>query len=316
MQVFDIVPPLNQTQIPPQPIVLALGFFDGVHCGHRAVIEAAKKEAEKRGLQLAVMTFDVHPAVIYQKRSADSVRYLSTRARKDALMAALGVDLLYVIHFTPEFARLGPQAFVDGYLVGLNAAVVVAGFDYTYGKRDVATMARLPEYAKNRFKIVTVPPATTADGDKISSTRIRHALDDGNIDLANRLLGYHYQTTGVVVHGEARGRTLGYPTANIETPPAERLPGIGIYTVRVRVQGQWIGGMASIGRNVTFGEDRAVTVEINLFDFDADIYGEHVVVEWLHYQRGEVKFSGADALIEQLGQDRIDALAFLAKEAD
>ena len=136
------------------------------------------------------------------------------------------------------------------------------------------------------------------------------------MDLADRLLGYHYQTTGTVVHGEARGRTLGFPTANIDTPNAERLPGIGIYTVRMQVNGQWVPGMASVGRNVTFGAGRAVTLEINLFDFHGDIYGQPVVVEWLHYLRGEVKFAGAQGLIDQLNLDRKHSLSWLEKEAN
>ncbi|WP_225047465.1 riboflavin biosynthesis protein RibF [Lacticaseibacillus kribbianus] len=315
MEVYDILPPLDGSMRPTAPIVLALGFFDGVHRGHQEVLRQAKAQATARGLHLAVMTFDVHPAVIYRHVPAASVHYLSPRKRKEALMANCGVDLLYFVHFTPEFAALDPQTFVDQYLVGLNAAVVVAGFDYTYGKRAVANMARLPEYAAGRFDVITVPEAL-ADGEKISSTRIRQALDDGNVDLANRLLGYHYQTSGPVVHGEARGRTLGFPTANIDTPAVERLPGIGIYVVRVNVGGRWVPGMASVGRNVTFGAGRPVTLEINLFDFHDDIYGQATQVEWLHYLRGEVKFEGAAGLIKQLETDRAASLAYLKEHRD
>lgn len=313
MQVIDIQPPV--VNHPQTPQVLALGFFDGVHRGHQAVITQAKQMATAKNMPLAVMTFDVHPAVIYQHQPADSVKYLSPRARKIELMRTLGVDVLYFVHFTPEFAGLDPQSFVDQYLVGLNAAVVVAGFDYTYGKKAIANMQTLPDYAQNRFEIISVP-AHLDEGEKISSTRIREALDTGDVDLANRLLGYNYHTTGSVVHGEARGRTLGFPTANIDTPNAERLPGIGIYTVRMQVNGQWVPGMASVGRNVTFGAGRAVTLEINLFDFHADIYGQSVVVEWLHYLRGEVKFDGAQGLIDQLNLDREHSLTWLEKEAN
>ncbi|WP_262316466.1 riboflavin biosynthesis protein RibF [Lacticaseibacillus parakribbianus] len=310
MKVFDILPPLDAALRPKKPVVLALGFFDGVHLGHQAVLRRARQEADRRGLALAVMTFDVHPAVIYRGVPAASVRYLSPRPRKEALMADCGVDLLYFVHFTPEFAALAPQAFVDQYLVGLNAAVVVAGFDYTYGKRAVANMATLPTYAAARFAVVTVPEALQ-DGQKISSTRIRKALDAGDVDLANGLLGYAYRTSGPVVHGEARGRTLGFPTANIDTPAAERLPGIGIYVVRVLVRGAWVPGMASVGRNVTFGAGRPVTLEINLFDFNTDIYGAATQVEWLHYLRGEVKFDGAAGLIAQLQHDQAESEAYL-----
>ncbi|WP_390406690.1 riboflavin biosynthesis protein RibF [Lacticaseibacillus jixiensis] len=310
MQVIDIHPPLTAT--PKAPVVLALGFFDGVHRGHQAVINRARQIADTKHLPLAVMTFDIHPAVIYQGVPADSVHYLSPRLRKVALMADLGVDTLYFVHFTPEFAALAPQAFVDQYLVGLHADTVVAGFDYTYGVKAVANMTTLPQYAKGRFDIVTVEEHMEK-AEKISSTRIKHALDEGDVDCANRLLGYHYQTTGIVVHGEARGRTLGFPTANIQTPNNQRLPGIGIYTVKMRVGARWLPGMASVGRNVTFGAGRAVTLEINLFDFDEDIYGEHVTVQWEHYLRGEIKFADAAGLIDQLNQDRQHSLAWLAE---
>lgn len=314
MRVINIVPPLATSLVEPTPIVLALGFFDGVHRGHQRVIEAARQEADKRQLPLAVMTFNVHPAVIYQNVPEKAVHYLSPNARKSALMAKFGVDILYVVHFTEAFSHLAPQAFVDQYLVGLKAAVVVAGFDYTYGPRAVANMTRLSEYAAGRFAVLTVPAATES-GHKVSSTRIRAALDAGDVDSANALLGYHYQTSGTVVHGEARGRKLGYPTANIQTPVEQRVPGIGVYAVRMLVQGHWHDGMASVGRNVTFGAGRAVTVEINLFDFDADIYGESVKVKWVHYLRGELKFDSPKALINQMGEDAIISRAFLQKAA-
>lgn len=238
MRVIDIQPPLQQAQVSPTPIVLALGFFDGVHRGHQQVIAAARKKASSAHEPLAVMTFNVHPAVVYRHIPAQSFSYLTTRDRKIELMDQFGVDILYIVHFTSAFAALSPQTFVDQYLVGLNASTVVAGFDYTYGKRAVANMTTLPQYAKNRFEIVTVPPTTDA-GSKVSSTRIRQALDAGQVDEANALLGYTYQTTGEVVHGEARGRTLGFPTANVETTAGERLPGIGIYAVRMKVRGKW-----------------------------------------------------------------------------
>ncbi|KRO15797.1 bifunctional riboflavin kinase/FAD synthetase [Lacticaseibacillus saniviri] len=313
MQVIDIKPPLNTTHVPDQPIVLALGFFDGVHRGHQAVLRRAKKLADELNQPLAVMTFDQHPAIIYRDLPESQVHYLSVRDRKIELMARFGVDQLYIVHFTPEFAALSPQEFVDQYIVGLHANQVVAGFDYTYGKKDIANMQTLPQYAKDRFGITVVAEHDEA-GKKISSTRIREALDEGDVDTANQLLGYTYRTTGIVVHGEARGRELGFRTANVETPAEERLPGIGIYAVELKVHDQWYQGMASIGRNVTFGDDRAVTVEINLFDFDQDIYDQPVAVRWWHYLRGEVKFSGADALVAQLHQDELDSKAYFSQQ--
>lgn len=310
VQTIDVLPPLKADQRPTSQVVLVLGFFDGVHRGHQAVIAAGRREADRRHLPLALMTFDKHPAIVYGGADEETFTYLSPAERKVNLMNANGVDLYYRVHFTPEFAHLSPQAFVDDYLCGLNAAVVVAGFDYTYGKKDVANMDLLSRYARGRFDVVEVPELDDQSA-KISSTRTRQALANADIDLANELLGYTYQTSGTVVHGEARGRTMGFPTANIAADSGVLTPGIGIYVVRVHVQNAVYGGMASVGRNVTFGDNRAVTVEINLFDFSANIYGEHVTVDWLHYLRGEVKFTGMAGLIDQLHNDEADSRAYL-----
>lgn len=284
------------------PVVLALGFFDGVHRGHQRVIATARKVAQQRGVKLAVMTFDQHPSVVFDHADPAHVRYLTTVAQKTALMAEMGVDVLYVMDFNAKVGALPPQRFVDQLLVGLHAQAVVAGFDYTYGPADVANMQWLPEYARGRFEVIEVPKATL-DDQKISSTRIRKALDAGDIDEANLLLGYQYETSGQVVHGEARGRTLGFPTANVAHSSNTRVPGIGIYATMVQVGQQWIAGMASVGRNVTFGDDRPITVEINLLDFHGDLYGQNVTVRWGHRMRGEIKFDGADGLIAQLNKD-------------
>ncbi|QFP79389.1 riboflavin biosynthesis protein RibF [Latilactobacillus graminis] len=314
MRVIELNHPYSQDQVPTDQVVLALGFFDGVHRGHQAVIHQAKQIAVQKKLPLAVMTFDIHPAIVYRNADRATFRYLSTIDRKQTLMADLGVDLLYIVHFNEAFAKLDPQTFVDQYLVALHAETVVAGFDYTYGKKSVANMTTLTDYAQGRFNIVTVAEHDY-HGAKIGSTLIRDYLDAGRITEANELLGYVYQTTGEVVHGEARGRELGFPTANIESQQPERLPGIGIYAVRLFVQGQWYLGMASIGRNVTFHRNNPVTVEINLLDFNADIYGESVKVDWHQYLRGEVKFNSAKELVAQLHQDEANTRAYFAQLA-
>ncbi|AXN35633.1 riboflavin biosynthesis protein RibF [Latilactobacillus curvatus] len=312
MRVIELIHPYSKEQVPADQVVLALGFFDGVHRGHQAVIRKAKQIAVQKGLPLAVMTFDIHPAIVYRNADRESFRYLSTVERKQELMAELGVDVFYIVHFNEAFAQLAPQTFVDQYLVALHADTVVAGFDYTYGKKEIANMTTLSDYAKGRFAIVTVAEHDH-NGAKIGSTLVREDLDAGKIAEANELLGYVYQTTGEVVHGEARGRELGFPTANIESQRPERLPGIGIYAVRFLVRNQWYIGMASIGRNVTFHSNNPVTVEINLLDFNGDIYGEQVKVDWYHYLRGEVKFDSAEALIDQLHQDEADTRTYFEK---
>ncbi|WP_047999856.1 riboflavin biosynthesis protein RibF [Lactiplantibacillus herbarum] len=302
MQVINLKYPVVASQIPAGPIVLALGFFDGVHRGHQRVVATARQAAQAQHAKLAVMTFDQHPSVVFQHADPDHVRYLTTVAQKTTLMAELGVDILYVLHFDAAVGALPPQTFVDELIVDLHAQTVVAGFDYTYGPAEIANMQRLNDYGQERFEIIEVPKAEL-DAEKISSTRIRAALDDGQIDTANRLLGYQYETAGEVVHGEARGRTLGFPTANVAHGPNTRVPGIGIYATMVLVGTEWVMGMASVGRNVTFGDNRPVTVEIYLLDFHADLYGRNVTVRWGHRMRGEVKFAGADELVDQLKRD-------------
>ncbi|MCO6017908.1 MULTISPECIES: bifunctional riboflavin kinase/FAD synthetase [Carnobacterium] len=313
MKVVNIHHPYQSNQIPTDDVVLALGFFDGVHLGHQEVIATAKKIAKKKNLKLALMTFNQHPSIVFQKIDPDQMKYLSTIKRKEELMAAQGVDILYVIEFTSAFASLSPIEFVNQYMVDLHAKVVVAGFDYTYGPKDTANMEQLPRYADKRFEVVTVEKQETAD-EKISSTRIRKELAAGNMKTANELLGYAYEVPGRVVHGDARGRLLGFPTANIEVDAGVRLPRVGVYAVKIKVGNQWHLGMASIGYNVTFGDNRDMTVEVYILDFNEDIYGERVSVSWHHYLRDELKFDSVVELIAQLKQDEVDTTVYFNNE--
>lgn len=303
MKVIYLTEPYDPKEIDDEVISLAMGFFDGVHLGHQKVILKAKQKANEKKIKLAVMTFDKHPSVQFQKKPERSIKYLTSMEKKISLMEGLGVDIFYILTLNNDLASLTPQDFVTKYMIDLHAQVVVAGFDYTYGKKDIANMDTLSKYAHQQFEVVTVPELVSED-QKISSTRIRAAIDKGQINDVNRLLGYEYQTIGEVVHGEARGRELGFPTLNLEFNEHIRIPGPGIYVTRVQVSGVWYRGMASIGYNVTFGQDRELTVEINLFDFNEMIYGQQVTVEWLSYLRSEIKFDGIDGLISQLNQDK------------
>ncbi|MEG0293866.1 riboflavin biosynthesis protein RibF [Enterococcus sp.] len=312
MQIIEIRHPYTENQIPAEPVVLVLGFFDGVHKGHQKVIQEGRKLADQKGIKLALMTFNQHPSIVFQKVPVDEMKYLTNLEQKSRLMAQFGVDYLYIVEFTSDFASLAPQAFVDQYIVGLHAKAVVAGFDYTYGKRDIADMPRLSIYAKERFEVVTVPRESLA-GEKVSSTRIRKELDAGNMEEVTKLLGYDYTFGGTVVHGDARGRTLGFPTANIQIQRTTHLPTEGVYVTEIKVGDQWYPSMGSIGRNDTFEKNRPITVEVNILDFNQDVYGEKVEVRWLHFLRGQVAFSGVEGLIEQLNQDEKDTRDFFAK---
>ena len=306
MQTIELSHPYVKEFIIQEPIVLALGFFDGIHLGHKEVITTAKKVAEERGYKIAVMSFNQHPSVIFKNVDPESIQYVSPLERKKELLKELGVDIFYLVDFTKEFGALSPEEFVDQYIVGLKAKVVVAGFDYTYGKRDVANMELLPKYASNRFEIISIPEQKSDNG-KISSTAVRDLLLQGEIEKANELLGYDYIMDGVVVHGFGRGsKMLGFPTANIEVSNDTFLLKNGVYIVEMFVEGKWIPGMASIGINPTFDDVHKVTIEVNLLDFDKDIYHLPVRVKWLKYLRPELKFEGIDALIAQLKKDEQD----------
>lgn len=312
MKVIEIHHPYKAEQIPTDDIVLVLGFFDGVHRGHQEVIKKGRQIADEKGLKLAVMTFNQHPSIVFRKIDPLTMTYLTTVDQKAKHMENLGVDLLYVIEFTSSFTSLTPTEFVEDYMLGLNAKVVVAGFDYTYGPRDVATMANLPNYTKGRLEIVSVPKQTTGDI-KISSTAIRELMEAGQMEEVAKFLGYPYTMEGTVVHGDARGRTLGFPTANIRVPGMSRMPRTGVYAVKILVAGKWHNGMVQIGRNITFEANRDVTVEVNILNFNQDIYGEQVAVEWHHYLRDEIKFDGVEGLIAQLKQDQVDTETYFAE---
>lgn len=309
MKVIHLHHPYDPKAIDPAETVLALGFFDGVHRGHQAVLKQARQVADERHLKLAVMTFSQHPAIVFQHIGPTGIHYLSPIARKTQLMAENGVDILYYVEFTSHFASLSAEAFIEQYILGLHAKVVVAGFDYTFGQKSDANMETLPKLAADRFEVIEVK-RRTSDSEKISSSRIRKLLREGHIDETNSLLGYPYETDGIVVHGLARGRTLGYPTANVVNESHQILPGIGIYAVQIEIYGKWYPAMASVGYNVTFKEDTGITVEINIFDFSEFIYGEQVKVRWYHYLRGEVKFDGAQGLIDQLAKDEVATKAY------
>ncbi|MBG9985303.1 riboflavin biosynthesis protein RibF [Facklamia sp. DSM 111018] len=306
MKIINLKHPYSKEEIINKELVLALGFFDGVHRGHQEVIKTAVELANERGFFSAVLTFNHTPRLVYEKIHPQRYTYLSIYKRKMELLKNLGIDYVYISEFTYAFGHQSPQEFVDNYIVGLGAKVVVAGFDYTYGPKDMANMDTLVNHAKDRFEIIKIPKQVV-NNDKIASTSIRQYLHLGQLEKANKELGYIYQTHGIVINGLKRGSTkLGYPTANIASDWEQTLPGIGVYVVEFWVQGNWYYGMASIGYNITFDDVEDLSVEVYILDFDKMIYGESVKIKWHHYLRGEEKFPSIEKLISQLDQDLID----------
>lgn len=290
--------------------VLVLGYFDGIHLGHRAVFERARKIADERGLSVSLLTFPESPKLAFTRFQPELLLHLTSTDKRYQLMAECGVDKLYLVDFTSGFAAHSPKEFVDKYIKGLGAEVVVTGFDYHFGnsRADVTDLRAMFD-----GEVVTVEEVQW-DGEKVSSTRIRQAVQTGQVDMANALLGYAFSTEGIVVHGDARGRTIGYPTANLAPFERVHLPADGVYVVDVEVEGQMYRGMASVGKNVTF-DGTELRLEAHLFGFDRMIYGEKLTIYWLKKIRDMVKFDGIDSLMKQMKEDEEFSLLYPLEKA-
>lgn len=306
---MEIITSLEQLHSFAAPCVVALGTFDGLHRGHLDVIGTAKQEAEHTGAKLAVFTFSNHP--LEWINPAHVPVALVTPAVKLQLLESLGVDVLIDIPFNQLVADLLPQQFLER-LRALNYSCLVVGENFTYGQRGVGNVYTLAASAQAMgFKLI-VRKLVSNNGTIISSTEIRRLITDGEVQQAAKMLGRSYSISGIVAHGNERGRLLGYPTANLELVDAHvAIPLGGVYAVRAYVDGGVYGGMANIGKNPTFGDVEKPRLETNIFGFSGDIYGKTLTIEFVQRIRGEVKFAGIDALKEQLAQDKLDCLKFL-----
>ncbi|MGN7383481.1 bifunctional riboflavin kinase/FAD synthetase [Paenibacillus sp. SAFN-117] len=304
MQVFHIQYP---TRLPlegmPSSQVMAIGEFDGVHLGHREVISRAVQTGASLDLPASVMTFDPHPrAVLGHDNYTQS---LTPLAKKLELFEQMGVHCTYIVEFHPEFAKLTPAEFVEQFLMPLGVSSVIVGFDFRFGHRGSGTPDTLCELSRGRFAVEVVRPFLM-DGEKVSSTRIREHLKAGQMEEARTLLGRRYTVRGLVVEGDKRGRTIGFPTANIDPAESEAyvMPANGVYAVRVIWEGNVYYGAANIGVKPTFSGDRKLPVlEVHLLDYEGDLYGRSLEVEFLYFIRSERKFSSVDELIMQIGTD-------------
>lgn len=279
--------------------VLVLGYFDGLHRGHKALFDKAKEITKRDNLALTVLTFNECPRLALSRFTPDLLLSLTSPEKRYEKFAEYGVDYLYLIDFTSTFSKLSAKNFLENYIKQLRAKTIVVGFDYKFGhdRKDAIDLAQ-----QFNGEVVVVPEVQD-NGEKISSTRIRQLIFDGNIKEVNRLLGYNFSTRGIVVHGDARGRTIGFPTANLAPIDNVFLPGDGVYVSDVIVNGKSYRAMTSVGKNVTFGGTE-LRLEANIFDFKDEIYGETVEIIWLDKIRDMVKFAGVDELIEQLKSDK------------
>jgi riboflavin kinase/FMN adenylyltransferase len=300
--------------------VVTVGMYDGVHRGHQKLIGAAVARARAMRRPCLLLTFDPHPAEVVRPGSHPAI--LTSMDRKAELVAELGVDAMCVLPFTPEFSRLSPETFTHTVLVEqLHAAQVVVGENFTYGHRaggDVASLA--VEGRRFGFAVEGIPLAedTSDDGEvTISSTYIRACVAAGDMVPAARALGRPHRVDGVVVRGDRRGRDMGYPTANVESPPFTAIPADGVYAghlvtrdARSGVSKERYPAAISVGTNPTFQGSRR-TVEAFVLDYDGDLYGEHVGVEFVQRLRPMVAFPDVEALLAAIAQDVTDTRQIL-----
>lgn len=304
MQVIQGVGPCASPQ---PPSAVTIGAYDGVHLGHRAVIDQVKALAEAEGLQTVVVTFDRHPAAIVRPESAPKL--LCDLDQKLELLAEAGVDATYVVHFDEERAKETAEEFVHEVLVGcLTTRAVVVGEDFHFGHKRGGNVALLREMGEALgFTVEGLELVGTPAGDSVvSSTAVRSLLTDGDVRGAGTLLGRPHEVRGTVEHGDKRGRELGFPTANLRIPDEIQLPADGIYAGWFeRADGSVHATAMSLGHRPTFYErpQGAPLLECNLVDFTGDLYGEAVRVRFVERLRGEIKFDGVDPLIAQMRAD-------------
>lgn len=288
-----------QSLVAADPVVLVLGYFDALHRGHKALFDKAREIADQKNFKVAVLTFPESPKLAFTRFSPDLLLHLTYPDKRYAKFAEYGVDDLYLMAFTSNFAKTSSDDFIKYYVQGLNTHAVVVGFDYHFGHNKTSS-----DYLVEHCPAAVITVAEVQDNhEKISSTRIRHAISKGDMDTANRLLGYEFSTRGIVVHGDARGRTIGFPTANLAPIDRTVLPADGVYVADVLINGQRYRSMASVGKNVTF-DGKELRLEAHLLDFNGNIYGETIEIFWLSKLRDMVKFQTIDQLVQQLEIDK------------
>jgi riboflavin kinase/FMN adenylyltransferase len=285
---------------PDRPRVVAVGFFDGFHRGHRAIVGTTLRE-RRAGERSAVLTFRDHPTAFL--RPGEEPPLIATLEERINAFARAGIDEAYILPFDASIASLTPEAFLDDVLVGhLSARAMVVGANFRFGHKRAGDVAFAVRRLGERGRLAIAVPNTMEDGERISSTRIRAAIQHGDLELADRLLDAPYAVRGIVTFGAGRGHDLGFPTANIEVPPRKLLPPDGVYRITGRHDGRDYLGLVSIGTNPTF-DGRARTVEAWLLDFHGALYGEELALRNFRFVRGQRKFASAEALVTQMRED-------------
>jgi riboflavin kinase / FMN adenylyltransferase len=302
---------IDQIPVLKNPVV-TVGSFDGVHIGHKAIIQRTIDLARENKGESVAVTFSPHPQAVLHPDSNDFY-ILTTNEEKSFLLDSLGIDYLIIIPFTKEFASLPYDHFVEKYIAGeIHTNTLVIGYDHHFGSNREGTITQLSQLGRKYNFHVEEVTAQFVKGTTVSSTKIRKALIAGEVSQANTFLGYPYFISGKVVKGNGLGVKLGFPTANIEMETkAKLLPADGAYAARVEVSGHEFGGMINIGMRPTIGGTSRVA-EVNIFDFSSNIYGENINVHFIERLREEIRFNDVKELHEQLLKDKAKALKILS----
>jgi len=285
--------------------VVTVGTFDGLHLGHQKIIRRMTELAMENSGEAILVTFDPHPRLVVNSNSYE-IKFINTQKRKFDLLSKLGINCLIIVPFTKEFAKTSSEDFIINYLVkNIGTKKLIVGYDHHFGRNREGNYQKLHQLGENYGFDVEEISAQYIDDRAVSSTKIRKALIDGDIKLANKMLGYEYSITGVVVEGNKIGRSIGFPTANIEIEDKYKLIAAGgVYACKVDVDGKIYHGMGNIGTRPTIGINGLVT-EVHIFDFDKEIYGQEITIYFVDRIRDEKKFNGLEELESQLENDRI-----------
>ncbi|MDD2413753.1 MAG: bifunctional riboflavin kinase/FAD synthetase [Eubacteriaceae bacterium] len=282
-------------------IVMALGFFDGVHRGHQSLLKKTIDVANKKHMRACVMTFKRHPLnLIFPAYAPDMI---TTNEEKIVIMKKMGIDDVYLNVFNEDLMNYEPEAFIKDYLLlKYNVKHIVVGFNYTFGYKGEGTTTDLLEYGKNYGFGVSIMPPQVINGQAVSSTLIRELISTGKVSDVCPFLGRYYSIQGVVVSGKRLGHTFNIPTANLHLSEKVILPSRGVYYTKVMVRGKIYDGLTNLGHNPTF-EKHPYSIETYIYDFDNNIYGEEIKVTFIKRHRGEIKFPTLDALVTQIKED-------------
>ncbi len=291
--------------------IVTIGTFDGVHVGHQKILKNLIRTAKEGGKKSVLLTFFPHPRMVLQKEM--DLYLLNTIEEKSLLLDEMGLDYLIIHPFSKDFSRLSAIDFVREFLVNkLNTYQLVIGYDHHFGKNREGNIDQLKEYGLLYDFFVEEIPSQDIDEVSVSSTKIRNALLSGNLKTANTFLGYNYMLNGKVIRGESFGSKIGFPTANLEIKESYKLiPKTGVYIVKTEIDHRVIYGMMNIGFRPTLG-GKNKTIEVHLFDFKKDIYGEIITVELFYFLRNEKKFDTIEMLSNQLAIDKKNAISFLS----